>query len=54
MAYENKEYDEIVNSFLDILDYETTILDSNSYNLALYCNNNLINDKIYFEIIQVF
>jgi hypothetical protein len=52
-AYLNKDYDEAVNAFLDILDYDETILNAETYNILLYVNKQFLKDKIYFEVLQV-
>lgn len=51
-AFEQKDYEECVNSFLDILDYKNNILHEDSYKMVLIANNNLIKDKIFYQIYE--
>ncbi len=53
MAFEKKEYKECVNCFLDILDYEETLLNKNTYLFAIYSNENLVKDHIFVKLFQV-
>ncbi len=52
-AYAEKEYDEVIYAFLDILEYDATILKPETYNICLYSNKNIMKDKIYFDLLQV-
>jgi hypothetical protein len=46
-AYNNKEYDQCVNAFLDIIDYNDTVLDLETYKKIIYSNVNFVKDKIF-------
>lgn len=52
-AYKNKEFDQCVNAFLDILDYQETVLDVETYKKVIYSNANLLKDKIFIELLEV-
>ena len=53
-AYENKESKEVVDSFLDILDYNETKLDLQSYLYVIYSNaENFLKDSLFVQILEV-
>lgn len=55
MAFANKDYDECINSFLDILDYKDkeNQLKPMTLNKIIYSNKMLIKDSIFVEIFEV-
>jgi hypothetical protein len=52
-AYANKESDEVVNAFLEILNYNQTNLEGETYNICLYSNKLFAKDKIYYDILKL-
>jgi len=52
-AYKNKEIDLCADVFLDILDYQETILSVDSYRMIVYSNKRFVKDKIFVELFEV-
>lgn len=53
MAHKNKDYEFVLESFLDILDYDQISLDQNLYNIVLLSNKKFAQDKLLKELIEV-
>lgn len=53
LAHKNKDYEFIVDSFLDILDHKETTLEHRLYNVVLVSNEKFVKDKPLKEFIEV-
>jgi len=53
LAHKNKDYEFVLESFLDILDYDQISLDQNLYNIVLLSNKKFAQDKLLKELIEV-
>ncbi len=53
MAHKNKDYDFVLDCFLDILDHDETILESRLYNVVLVSNDKFSKDRLLKELIEV-
>jgi hypothetical protein len=52
-AFRNKDYDECLNSFLDILDYKENILEKSTLTAVIYSNlKHFEKDKIFIELFE--
>ncbi len=53
LANKNKDYEFVVDCFLDILDHKEWVLEARLYNVVLVCNQKFAKDKPLKELIEV-
>lgn len=53
ILYKNKDYEFAIEVFLDVLDYDTTILNAKTFNIVLCSNDKFFKDKMLKELIEV-